>query len=535
MLRRNIIVAAVFVWAFSFSFAFGETVPDETKPPLPGSAAPDVARVAGNDFRLKVLFKLDVSYQLDDASLSANTPLALRRPTVGAPSVDAQAAALAAQTDTLSSDHVLGTEGLGWSHLRTYYNGFLLHRFEDFGGAPSPTFPTAYLKGAQQTAYDVRSGYAEINGFRDQGFWSRAFLRAGRQFRYGAGIATFDGLALGYAGPGVEVTAWGGRRSPRFLDDLDPGYVAGADAALHFDALTKTPIDLAVNYLVYAVPQQALRQIVAASLRWRLRSGARLLVSASTFDFAGARAHVAFTLPLGRPAQLKLYYDLKIGRDAVYDFVAGFGLPAPRYFTLPDVEPRSRFGVRVDHTIAARFEYAVFADFNVVHGSDDIEGARGWTGPTAFDATYEQVGAIARVLGGWGLVPEIEYWIRFDQRETRGVDGGTEGGRFSDTSEAGEHRMQELRGDLRARPVRALSISVGAIYRVRDYVTRYAPTGSETTVENDTTVAGELSVEYVIRRLILLRARYEVGQDSAAFAPELGLVQRSLATVGGRF
>jgi hypothetical protein len=66
-------------------------------------------------------------------------------------------------------------------------------------------------------------------------------------------------------------------------------------------------------------------------------------------------------------------------------------------------------------------------------------------------------------------------------------------------------------------------------------VTRYAPTGSETTVENDTTVAGELSVEYVIRRLILLRARYEVGQDSAAFAPELGLVQRALATVGGRF
>ena len=53
----------------------------------------------------------------------------------------------------------------------------------------------------------VRAGYAEIDGFKEQGFWSRTYLRAGRQFRYGAGIATFDGLTVGYRGPSVEASA----------------------------------------------------------------------------------------------------------------------------------------------------------------------------------------------------------------------------------------------------------------------------------------------------------------------------------------
>jgi hypothetical protein len=92
-----------------------------------------------------------------------------------------------------------------------------------------------------------------------------------------------------------------------------------------------------------------------------------------------------------------------------------------------------------------------------------------------------------------------------------------------------------VRADLRLRPYNGLSFLLGGVYRVRDFTTRYAPNGFDTTVQNDTTVAGELTAEVWIRRWVLLRARYEIGTDSAVFAPELGLVQTLYATVGGKF
>jgi hypothetical protein len=486
----------------------------------PTTAAP--ANPSGNDFRWKVLFKLDVNYEFDDAGLTGAQQLALKKPQI--PGGDAQAAALNSRADYLSSDHVLGTEGLGWSHLRLYYNGFLLHRFED--GA-QVIFPTAYLKGTQQTAYDVRSGYAEIDGFKDQGFWSKVWLRAGRQFKYGAGIATFDGLTLGYRSATVEASVWGGRRSPRFLDDTDPGCVAGADLTMHLDGFSRAPIDIGVDYLTY-FNTDFLHHLFLLSAKWRMKTGGKLLLSVSSYDFQGARAYVGFSHPLGRVAQLKIYYDLKLGRDLTYDYISGFGMSAARYFNLPDVENRSRIGLRFDHEIARRFEYAIQGTFNIVHGDGNIEGARGWTGPTAFDATYEELSVTARVLGPKGFTPEAEYRIRFSQR-------ATEKGLFSDTSQSGEHQFQEVRGDIRVRPYTGLSFLAGAVYRVYDWTTRYAPSGSELTVENDTTVAGEFSAEFWIKRYALLRVRYEVGTDSTAFAPELDLIQTFYATVGGKF
>jgi hypothetical protein len=500
------------------SVAYADEPVDPYSPPTQ-AAAP---KPEGNDFRWKLLFKFDVNYQLDDAGLSGAAALALKKPTL--PGADGQAAALASHADYLSSDHVLGTEGLGWSHLRLYYNGFLLHRFED--GA-QVVFPTAYLKGDQQTAYDVRAGYAEIDGFKDKGFWSNTYLRAGRQYRYGAGIATFDGLTVGYRGPAAEVSLWGGRRSPRFLDDTDPGFVAGADVTLHLDAVTKVAIDLGANYLTY-INGTDVHHLLLVSGKWRMSTGGKLIISASSYDFQGARVYVGLTHPLGRVALLKVYYDLKIGRDLTYDYVSGFGMAASRYFTLPDVEDRSRVGVRLDHEIGRHFEYAVQGTFNIVHGDGNIQSAGGWTGPTAFDATYEEVSVTARVLGPRGFIPEAEYRIRFDQR-------AQEKGLFSDTSQAGEQQFQEVRADVRLRPYSGLSFLVGGVYRVRNFTGRYAPNGSNTTVDNDTTIAGEITAEAWIKRFVLLRARYEIGTDSVVFAPELALVQTFYATAGGKF
>jgi len=519
----------------------GELLPydDVAKPPTDEAGA----ATKGNDFRWKVLFKVDLNYELDDASVSDAgfaKALALQRPTVPhAPgsTIDGQAAALNARADYLSSDHVLGTEGLGWSHLRLYYHGFLLNRFEDYGGAPSPTFPTAYLKGSQTFAYDVRGAYGEIDGFRESGFWSKVFLRAGRQWRYGAGVATFDGLTLGYQSSQAELTLWGGRRSPRFLDDIDPGFVAGVDGKLHLDAMAKVPIDLSLSYLLFAGPEggqkgadYGVHHLVLLDGVWRIqRTGGKLLVSVSSYDLGGMRGYAGYTQPLGRSMQLKLFYDVKLGRDVTYDYISGHGFTGfSRFFYLPDQQARSRIGLRWDHAPAKWFEYALFGNFNIVHGNDTLDGNAGWTGATGFDTSYEEVGLIARFMAGAWFQPEAEYRVRFTQHQQ-------ESGRFSSTAQAGEHQFQEVRGDLRFRPGAGLSLLLGAVFRVYDWVTRYVPNGLDATVTNDSTVAGEMVADYWIKRVFQLKVRYEIGTGSTALAPELGVVQTLYATVGGRF
>jgi hypothetical protein len=509
---------------------------DYSKPPGADLTTPTVQ---GNDFRYKVLFKVDLNYELDDASLNDySKALAFQRPNVGS-AIDGQAAALNAHADYLSSDHVLGTEGLGWSHLRLYYHGYLLNRFEDYGGNPSPTFPTAYLKGSQTFAYDVRGAYGEIDGFKSEGFWSKVYVRAGRQWRYGAGVATFDGLTLGYQSSSGELSMWGGRRSPRFIDDTDPGYVGGLDGKLHLDALAKVPIDLSFDYLIYAAPaggqagaDYAVHHMLLVDGQWRIaRTGGKVLLSISSYDFGGMRGYLGWTQPIARVAALKLFYDVLLGRDVTYDYISGHGFTGfSRFFYLPEQQPRSRFGLRFDHQAAKWFEYALFANVNLVHGSDtpDTNANYGWIGATAFDATYEEVGAIARFISGNVFQPEFEYRLRFDQRQT-------ETGEFNSTSQAGEHQFQEVRADLRFRAATGFSLLFGAVYRLYDWVTRYAPNGVEVTVSNDATVAGEAVADLWIKRVFQLKLRYEIGTDSTVFAPELGVVQSLYATIGGRF
>ena len=511
--------------------------------PIPGATLepPPEKPQTGNDYRDKVNFKFDLQYIGQDALASENVPLALQRPS----QFDAQAAGLASHVDYLASEHVLGTEGLGWSHLRTYYNGYLLQRLGLTDQDPrtqAALFPTSYLSrdnttgGYNSTGYDIRSGYAEINGFSDEGPGSKVWVRAGRQFRYGAGIATFDGASAGYNTGAFEVAAWGGRRSPRFLDDDDPGLVGGVDFTLHLAPLADVPVDLSLDYLGYGVDDRS-THVVVFNGRWLMRHGGKLIYSVSprfgtgngNVSGNGLRAYVAFTEPLSNFAQIKLSYDLKVGDDLVYDFVSGFGLSPSRFFTLPDTEPRSRIGLRFDHQLGG-FEYALLGEFNLVHGSDTPTVNYGWLGPTAFDASYEELAAIARLLPviAGPVTPEVEYRVRFVQRQD-------ENGSFFSTAAAGESSFQEVRGDLRVRAGKTVNLLGGVVYRVYDFVTRYVAPGETVTVANDTTVAAELQLDWQVVRGWTIRARYEVGEDSQTFARELGIVQSGSLALGGKF
>ena len=95
-------------------------------------------------------------------------------------------------------------------------------------------------------------------------------------------------------------------------------------------------------------------------------------------------------------------------------------------------------------------------------------------------------------MAGTVFQPEAEYRVRFVQRQK-------ESGLFSDSSEAGERQFQELRTDMRIRPGGGFSLLFGAVLRVWDWVTRYAPTGQSTTVKNDITAAGTAQAEVWVK------------------------------------
>lgn len=530
MMARLLASAVLLIAALCPANAHAE---DGQMPPLP--AAPDPGG-AGYDGRNPWFARVQVENFTGLTSLGGTPNAELRPSAPPALPIDALEGAFAPVTDRFSSSQVLGTEGLLFRPLRLYYNGNLTLRAT--GDGASSAWPTAWLHGAQRIAYDVRAAYGEIDGGKARGPLSHWFFRAGRQFRYGAGIATFDGLTAGWRHKNVEVAIWGGRRSPQFLDEVDPGFVAGADLTARFASPVGASVDLAANYLFYADRPSldgtfAAHHLAQLRVRARLgRSGAALRGALSTYDAIGLKAQLAASIPIGRAMQLDASYDLKLGRGLVYDFVAGGGLSPSRFFTLPDEVPRSRLRLRFDHLVGARVEYAVYLNLNLVHpapflGGPDEASRSGLTDLSAFDTTWEEIGAILRYASPV-FQPELEYRARFVQR-------AAESGDVRSTAGAGERGFQELRFDLRLRPGAGFSLLSGVVWRIHDFTTRYAPPGAALTVQNDHRVAAVLSASYAFRHRLQLFARYEVGRDSAVFAPELGVVHALWAGASGGF
>src|SRR5262249_55854369 len=98
-------------------------------------------------------------------------------------------------------DAAFGAHGLPVASLDTYFAASYYYDF--LGKDPNSPFTTIYDRQDQDgRALLIRSAYAELDP-ASQGE-TPLFLRAGRQFRLGAGIAHFDGVSIGYDNRNVE-------------------------------------------------------------------------------------------------------------------------------------------------------------------------------------------------------------------------------------------------------------------------------------------------------------------------------------------
>src|SRR5207245_288252 len=124
----------------------------------------------------------------------------------------------------LFGDATVGARGLPTASLDTYFAAAYIYDFLGFDpGKDATPFATAY-DADHGRALLVRSAYAEYDAAQAGG--APVWLRAGRQFRMGAGIAHFDGVSLGWEGPPAEVSGFVGQRVALWSDERT-GLVGG--------------------------------------------------------------------------------------------------------------------------------------------------------------------------------------------------------------------------------------------------------------------------------------------------------------------
>jgi hypothetical protein len=142
-------------------------------------------------------------------------------------------------------DAVIGTRGLGVPSLSTYLAAEF--RFDE-QGVNSGAIPTRFdpLDGADNVL--IRSGYADVDGFFANKWLKPLRLRAGRQFKYGPAIAHFNGIALDYDTPAVDISLFSGTRVSLFDINYDAtgisneGLISGADFKVDIGRLGWLPI-----------------------------------------------------------------------------------------------------------------------------------------------------------------------------------------------------------------------------------------------------------------------------------------------------
>jgi hypothetical protein len=135
-----------------------------------------------------------------------------------------------------------GTRGWGSDRVNTDFS--MRYRTDlDFVNPGSPGLDILNtFHGSRK--FELQTGYIEINGKAGDGFFAGSSLRLGRQYVYGAELASLDGVSFNHNRPKYSVTVFAGRRftyysdpDQRAIGGLDFVYRLGHSASLEYSGL----------------------------------------------------------------------------------------------------------------------------------------------------------------------------------------------------------------------------------------------------------------------------------------------------------
>jgi hypothetical protein len=244
-------------------------------------------------------------------------------------------------------DAVLGSRGMLLSSLNTYFASQF--RFDqDLRGGFSAV-PSAY-DGRGVSDMQVRSAYGEIQGIRRWRWLKPLYLRIGRQYRYGAAVAHFNGLTASYDTRVVSLGLFGGTSLNLYSTANAPDIgeengVGGLNARLNLAALGLGPIVLTTNTLRFDRHDHS---DLAVAVRWRRNLDTHLRMRNVDSKLARVDMQVRTRLSAVTVAMLDLAHSTR--RDWRYDaFLTrpqGDITDVRRYLGLEPPGPRTYLSLR---------------------------------------------------------------------------------------------------------------------------------------------------------------------------------------------
>jgi hypothetical protein len=289
-------------------------------------------------------------------------------------------------------DAVVGTRGLLLPSLTTYFASQF--RIDHAGHPETGPLPTAYDGSSNGSALLTRSGYAELHGISDQRWLRPLFVRAGRQFRYGAAIAHFDGITAGYDTDAVELGAFSGQRVSLYglhddpsLDE-DSRLITGSNARVNLYHVRKIPLVFGAKFLTFDGTRH-----FEGELGVRLSRDAVFRGTVRSRDSALAQEHASVRARLSEVTTVHVALDNRHTRDWSYDLVSA--APASdaddprRYLALGPPVPRVQVSVRAGTVLFDNLDLLLRGAF----ARERAEGAPA----TPFGPSYLEAGAAAEV------------------------------------------------------------------------------------------------------------------------------------------
>lgn len=445
-----------------------------------GAAAPSFSTRL-RDLEERVIFRFQVGYVLEDSAP------ARREYTLG--------------------DAALGTRSVLLPSLSTYF----LSQFHFDADGATRFSPLGNVHDARDgRALLVHAGYAELAGMGDEGtLWHPLRVRAGRQFRYGAAwlVSQFDGLALAYDTPGIELAGFMGRRVAKYLDE-EPGALAGASARLALRPLLDWPAFLALDFLSFAERRQYLEGEGGIDMpRARVTLLARWLKDQE--DQGLARLAARLRLKLGRRFLATVDAEEIFAREDAFDALSQrprdvLDVAETARLGLPQPEDATRLRASLWVTIFPGLEAYLFGKRTFVHGEPQ----------TGFATDSNEVGLALSAMhqSGLGLSAKLK-----ERRHALSDRDSHPGGAFSATSGAGASRLRELAGEIRFRPgAGSYSAAVAGALRTYDLATPYVQ------ADADSRWGGRVELDAWMGKTLRLELVGEAAEPSPVLAAELG-------------
>jgi hypothetical protein len=413
-------------------------------------------------------------------------------------------------------DVVLGTRGLLMKSLGTYFaSEFRADYSGRIEGRPfTGAVPSVYYADDDTNKFLFRTGYAEVDGLFERKWLKPLYLRAGRQFKYGVGVAHFDGATWGYETKVVAVNVWSGERVSLYgFDDIEPPPVMyGSGARLDLFEWKRIPVVLTTDTLD---TEEVHHREFGLNVRW----SQDVLIRASVRRLGGEFARETLTVwsRLSEVTTINVDLDNRTEDDWMYDLwllrpVDDKGDPRS-YLNLGTPLPRLQLAARAGTVILRNLDVLLRAAAAIEHAGEDVDAE--------FSPSYFEAGGAIEVRLRRNLRVGSTFVARRYRRDARDPIVEEPGPQPipDPNDEIGDRSFYEggfgVDYSVGARRFNASAELYGRAYD------RASPYEEVVTDGFDTHSGGRFSVEGWARSQLKIKAEYDVSLGPLDVAPEL--------------